>query len=95
MSIVFVIIEGIENEPAFNSIIIMITAKSQIRGTLLTILIGAVGGVAGYLLQIIYTAIVIPFIQKVLPSIQQEFLDKWIILQKFFLNAALCSKHHP
>lgn len=52
----------------------MITEKKQIRGTLLTFLIGAVGGVAGYLLQIIYTAIVIPFIQKVLPSIPQESL---------------------
>lgn len=52
----------------------MITIKGQTRVTLFTLLIGVIGGVVGYLLQISYTAIVIPFIQKLLPSIPQESL---------------------
>jgi hypothetical protein len=52
----------------------MIKKNGQVRITLLTLLIGAIGGVVGYLLQIIYTALVIPFIQKIVPSIPQESL---------------------
>ena len=52
----------------------MITIKGQTRVTLSTLLIGAIGGVVGYLLQIIYLAIVIPFVQKILPSMSQESL---------------------
>ena len=53
---------------------IMITLKRQSRVSLITLLIGAIGGVVGYLLQIIYTAIVIPFVQKIVPSMSQESL---------------------
>lgn len=52
----------------------MIKKNGQVRITLLTLLIGAIGGVVGYLLQIICTALVIPFIQKIVPSIPQESL---------------------
>jgi hypothetical protein len=52
----------------------MITIKGQTRITLLTLLIGLIGGVVGYLLQIIYTAIAVPFAQKILPAMSQESL---------------------
>jgi hypothetical protein len=59
----------------------MITITGQARITLLTILIGIVSGVIAYLLLSIYIALVIPFVQKVLPSISQEsFLAIIIVL---------------
>jgi hypothetical protein len=52
----------------------MITIKGQTRITLLTLLIGVIGGVVSYLFQMLYTAIVVPVVQKILPSIPQESL---------------------
>jgi hypothetical protein len=52
----------------------MNTTKRQTRITLVSLLIGAIGGVIGYLLQILYITIAIPFVQKVLPSMSQESL---------------------
>jgi hypothetical protein len=52
----------------------MITLTRQTRATLFTLFIGAIGGVIGYLLQIVYTAVVIPFAQKILPTMPQESL---------------------
>jgi uncharacterized protein YacL len=52
----------------------MMRIKGQNRITLTTFLIGVVGGVVGYLLQILYTALVIPFVQKILPAMAQETL---------------------
>ena len=52
----------------------MISIKGQTRITLLTLLIGIIGGVVGYLLQIIFTAIAVPFAQKILPAMSQESL---------------------
>ena len=52
----------------------MTKIKGQTRITLITFLIGVVGGVVGYLLQILTTALAIPFIQKILPAMAQESL---------------------
>jgi hypothetical protein len=68
---------------------LMITIKGQTRITLLTLLIGVIGGVAGYLLQILYIAIVIPFVQKIVPSISQEMLLAIIIILLLLLLISL------
>jgi hypothetical protein len=52
----------------------MFVIKGHTRVTLSALLIGLIGGVVGYLLQIIYTSIAIPFVQTILPSMSQESL---------------------
>jgi hypothetical protein len=52
----------------------MIPVHGKVRITLLILSAGAIGGVVGYLLSIVYTTGVIPFIQKILPTISQESL---------------------
>ena len=71
----------------------MITIKGQTRVTLITLLIGAIGGILGYLLQIIYTAIVIPFVQKIVPSISQEAMLAIIMILLLLLLISLIAMY--
>jgi hypothetical protein len=63
----------------------MMTIKGQTRLTLGTLLIGAIGGVAGYLLQALYVTFAIPFIEKIVPSVSQESLLVLIVILIFLL----------
>ncbi len=69
----------------------MITIKGQNKITLLTLLIGGIAGVVGYLLQILYTSVAIPFIQKILPSMSQESLLAICIILFLLLIISLVS----
>ena len=65
--------------------------KGQVKINLFTLLIGIIGGVIGYFLQIVYTAIAIPFIQKILPSMSQESLLAISIILFLLLLVSLIS----
>jgi hypothetical protein len=67
----------------------MMSIKGQSRITLITFLIGVVGGVVGYFLQILTTALVVPIVQKVLPAMAQETLLAIIVILFLLLLISL------
>lgn len=52
----------------------MIPVQGKTRIIFLILSAGAVGGVVGHLLSIVYTTVAIPFVQKILPAMSQESL---------------------
>ena len=67
----------------------MLRIIGQTRITLITFLIGVVGGLVGYLLQLLYTSFVVPFVQKILPVMAQETLLSIVVILFLLLLISL------